>query len=366
MVSGAGSPKYMDAAADLRASGSLIFPKFLAIGFIIALATVTVTGADPARAGQAVNVTVENDFFAPREGGVTDRYYSSAIQVSFEQSEADLSVLGLWLGRSLFGDEGQRDFTAERFAIAHSFFTPDNITVAESQPKDHPWAGWLRTSYDISVRHRETVDTLHLSLGVVGPLAQAEPLQREWHRFIDDPLPEGWDNQLGNEVTLQFAWQRTWPAWSLFKAPSDSGQRGTLAADVRPVTRVALGNAFVQASAGAELRLGHNLRVDGGAPRHGAAALSTGFFEPRKDGPGWYVFASAHARGVGRNLFIEGNTFRDSPGVDPERFVHDVSAGVVVESGRVRFSYSYVSRSDEFKGQEGRHNFGLMGIAVAL
>ncbi len=326
---------------------------------VLILLGVSALPAPPVQAGQAVEVLVENDFFGPRRGGLTDRYYSSALKASFKQSEADLSAPGRWLARTLYGSATLDRFETEAFSLAHSFFTPEELESAAEQPGDHPWSGWLRLSYDLSVRHDGIIDTTHLSVGVVGPAAQAEPLQRWWHAIINDPTPRGWDNQLKNEAVVQGSWERAWPRLPLFSVAG-------LEADLVPLTEVTVGNALIQASATAHMRFGQGLRMDGGGPRPGPGRPSAGVYTPRGEGLGWYVFAGATARGVGRSLFIEGNTLRDSAGLDAEHFVHDVSAGVVLETRRGRLSYSYVSRSEEFEGQRGRHRFGLVGLTVAF
>ncbi len=335
------------------------------VGFAVCLfaaaGTVCVCpGGGTAKAGQAVELLVENDFFTPDRG---DRYYSNGLQGTFIQWQDDLSVPGRWLSRGIFGpgdDEPDR-FVTERLSLAQTFFTPENIELRDLQPDDHPWASWLRLSYSLSVRHDGILDTGMLSLlGVVGPLAQGEPVQRWWHSVINDPTPRGWNNQLKNEPVAQFLWERKWRRLVLVGTEADLGL------DLRPVTEIALGNAFIHGGAGLEIRFGRRLRSDGGIPRPGPNAPSLGAFIPREDGYGWYVFAAAQARGVGRNLFIEGNTFRDSPGLDVKRFANDVIAGAAIETPRVRFSYTFVSRSEEFDGQNGRHEFGQLGITFAF
>ena len=77
---------------------------------------------------------------------------------------------------------------------------------------------------------------------------------------------------------------------------------------------------------------------------------------------GWYLFAGAEGRAVGRNIFLDGNTFQDSPSVDKNIFVGELSAGVVLTYDDFRIAYTHVIRSPEFEGQNGPSVFG--GITV--
>src|SRR3546814_13149223 len=80
---------------------------------------------------------------------------------------------------------------------------------------------------------------------------------------------------------------------------------------------------------------------------------------------GWYVFAGAEGRAVARNIFLDGNTFQDSPSVDKEVLVGDLSAGVVMTFGDLRLSYVQVLRTKEFEGQDGVRLFGAFKIGRA-
>ena len=51
------------------------------------------------------------------------------------------------------------------------------------------------------------------------------------------------------------------------------------------------------------------------------------------------------------NIFLDGNTFKDSHSVDKESFVADLMAGFAISYGRYKFSYSYVYRTKEYKNQ---------------
>ncbi|MGF1454796.1 MAG: lipid A deacylase LpxR family protein [Alphaproteobacteria bacterium] len=332
-----------------------------AFAALFGVAALGMPGSSEAEVG--LGFVIENDFFGVPRGDISDRYYSNGFVFTYRRSGEDASGFSTRLVDRLFGAD-ETAHTLEAFGIGQSFFTPEDLTVADPQPQDHPYAGWLRLTYDLAVHDGHTIDSAQISLGVVGPLAAGRQLQRFWHDMIQDVDPQGWDNQLGNEPVLQAIWQRKWKPYTLFTGARLGDIR--FGGDIRPVTDVNLGNAFVNGGVGGEIRIGNDLEGTFGAPRLGPAAPFSGFSQSTEDGLNWSIFAGASARVVGRNLFVEGNTFRDSLGQDARLFVNDVSAGVSLQLGHAELAYSFVTRSEEFNRQRGRHYFGLIGLTTSF
>ena len=76
----------------------------------------------------------------------------------------------------------------------------------------------------------------------------------------------------------------------------------------------------------------------------------------------WYVFASAEGRAIARNIFLDGNTFRDSLSVDKRPFVADFQLGAVLHFDNLELTYTYVARTEEFETQGSAQQFGSVGI----
>ncbi len=75
-----------------------------------------------------------------------------------------------------------------------------------------------------------------------------------------------------------------------------------------------------------------------------------------------YLFARVDGRAVGRNIFLDGNTFSDSHSVDSNPFVADLSAGVAVNIKNTKLAYAFVYRTKEFKDQEDTQIFGTVSL----
>ena len=122
---------------------------------------------------------------------------------------------------------------------------------------------------------------------------------------------------------------------------------------------------LTQATAGLTLRIGNDLADDYGPPRIRPSLAGGGFFNP-SDGFGWYVFAGAAGRAVAYNIFLDGNTRRDSLEVDRRPFVLDVQAGIVIQLLRAQLALTVVARTEEFETQEEEQIFGAVSVSFKL
>jgi hypothetical protein len=76
------------------------------------------------------------------------------------------------------------------------------------------------------------------------------------------------------------------------------------------------------------------------------------------------LFAGAEGRAVVRNIFLDGNSFRNSRSVDKRPFVGDLQFGGVLLWNNVRLSYTQVLRTREFETQGKKDNFGSLAVSV--
>ena len=81
------------------------------------------------------------------------------------------------------------------------------------------------------------------------------------------------------------------------------------------------------------IRIGDDLPNNYGPPRIRPSLPGSDFFVNR-DKLGWYLFAGFECRLVGRNIFLDGNTFSDSHSMDKRYLVGDFQTGVALTYGR--------------------------------
>jgi hypothetical protein len=247
-------------------------------------------------------------------------------------------------------------------------FTPNDISIAENQPDDRPWAGLLYGSVgllsDTGLQRDDDsnysrIDTLELTLGVVGPASFADNTQKVVHEMIDSPDPKGWDNQIHNEPIVNLAYERKYRSWF-------EGDVLGLEYDATPHAGFMLGNAYTNAELGTMFRLGFDLPGDYGPPRIRPSLPGSDFFVPDTRGfpVSGYLFAGAAGRWVLRDITLDGNTFRDSNSIDKEPLVGDLQIGFAVIVGQARFTYTHVYRTAEFEGQDKGDQFGSLSMSV--
>jgi len=193
-------------------------------------------------------------------------------------------------------------------SLGENIFTPDNIRRSDLTKEDRPYAGFLYLAIGVHSKSKLRLDTLEIDLGIVGPHSYAEQLQKFIHELINGVEPKGWHNQLKDEFAIQAIFERK---WKLLQTGTDKG----FGFDLIPHFGGGLGNVYIYAHSGAQLRFGWNLPDDFGASlfRPGGDC-NVGFWSR---GPfGIYAFAAVDGKAVMRDIFLDGNTFRNSHRVD--------------------------------------------------
>lgn len=295
-----------------------------------------------------LTLSVENDSLAN-----SDRYYSNGLQLVWRSPSADLPAPLAWLNERL-------DFMlgpgALRWGLGlgHNIFTPDNTSLRMPDPRDRPYAGYLYGAAALLRDSGDSLSVLELQLGVVGPSALGEQVQNNFHRLLNTETYAGWRYQLKDEPVGALVTQRIW------RMPL--GSFSGVEAEALPSASLSLGTVQTYAGLGGVVRVGQNLASDYGPPRIRPALAGSAFFQPPAEF-GWYVFAGVEGRAVARDIFLDGNTWRDSPSVDKRPLVGDFQVGLAVQWRGIRLAYTQVWRSEEFYGQRGNTQFGSVGVS---
>lgn len=301
-----------------------------------------------------LSLSYENDLI----GGGSDQFYTNGVRLTyFNVGTRPSSILHDLDPYIPFFDINAT--TSTFFTLGQNMYTPSEIDIADEQVGDRPWAGFLYGSIGMVSVENNHIDELELTLGVVGPQSLAEQTQKMIHRHVtDSPIPKGWGNQLDFEPGIIVSWQRRWPSlWHY-----DLGDYRLAA---QPNINVSLGNIYTYAGTGLMFAFGpYQGYLQDTPPRVRPAVPGSGYFETPDQGWSWYVFAGADGRAVARNIFLDGNTFKDSYSVDKEYFVRDLTAGIAFTLGDYRLTYSYNDRSDEFKGQKDKSTFGSLTLST--
>ena len=294
------------------------------------------------------NVVFENDLFSG-----SDSDYTNGIRFSWLSSEENMPS---WINSAAhmlpLANDGHKRISV---AVGQSMFAPEDLGRTDVVAGEQPYAGWLYGSVGMVSDTGKTLDNVVLTLGVVGPLSYAEQTQKFVHHVVDSPQPKGWDNQLKNEPGIILTYERKWR--SMYEA-SPFG----LGVDITPHAGVNLGNVNTDAALGATLRVGYDLPADYGPPRIRPSLPGSDFFIPTQD-VGGYVFTTIGERAVARNIFLDGNSFRDGPDVDKKILVGSIQLGAALTYGASRLSYTQVFMSKEYKTQPNPAQFGVVTLS---
>lgn len=298
-----------------------------------------------------ITINVENDMF----GGGTDQNYTSGVRATYFDLGASLPAAAYALDK-VIPTFGINKTTSISYSVGQNLYTPSDITQKTQNPGERPWAAFLYASAGLTTITNNHIDEVEASLGVVGPAALGEQTQKTIHKWVDSPTPQGWDNQLENEPALILSWQRRWPERLSYELAG-------ITAGVEPHFGITLGNVYTYTNAGLSFRFSPQsgrwqddpIRVRPSMPGTGAFLVPEGLFS-------WHVFGGIEGRAVGRNIFLDGNTFEDSYSVDKKIFVGDASAGVAFSYGKTRLSYALVYRTKEFDTQEDPSVFGTVSL----
>lgn len=323
---------------------------------VLALSATTAShaGTDPlidVRDPSIWMIEYENDIFVG-----SDRYYTSGLRLSRISAAREAPS---WLESVAvrFPGFSDADTLPYRLSIGHNIFTPSDIENPDLPPDDRPYAAWLHTEFSTGTLHRRGADRVRVGLGITGPPALGKQIQKNLHKIIDSPIPQGWDNQIRTEPTLQLGYDR-------IRRFFDRAEPDRFGFDLAWLGGVTMGNAHTHLTAGGYARLGHNLPNDYGPPRISPATSGSAWFREAGAVSSFYVFLGMEGRRVFRDMFLEGNTFGGVDGVSIERRVGEYFAGMVYTRGVMRLAYTHVWRTREFPGQTGDQSYGAFAFSL--
>jgi hypothetical protein len=311
-------------------------------------------------AGGTLGLYLENDLFSG-----TDQHYTSGFKVSwssrdleqFSDSYYASPLLPLF---DIIPYINEKDYQKNLvFALGQNIYTPVDTTTAALIPNDRPYAGWLYLGVGVVWKDETVRNSLVLDIGVIGSWSFAEQTQSVIHDLRGFDSPNGWDNQLNDEIGFTLAYERKW------RFPKQERRSG-FGWEVMPHAGLAVGTVRTFANVGGELRAGLNLPDDFGTPSIGPGATTSTPVDGEMAADrarfdlGAYLFLRVDGRAVARNIFLDGNTFSDSASVDKKPFVADLSAGVAMNIKNTKLAYALVYRTKEFKGQDEGQLFGTV------
>jgi hypothetical protein len=251
-------------------------------------------------------------------------------------------------------------------SIGQNMYAPEDLERTDLILDDRPYAGITYLAAGFHSKDSKRMDTFEINVGIVGPHSYAEQVQKTWHKWINATDPRGWDHQLKDEPILNLHYERK---WKLLKSDPGKG----FGFDVIPHLGASLGNALTGINTGAQARFGWHLPNDygtylirPGSDTNAPMNEDDPRFYPISRRLGCHLFAGFNTSAVLRNIFLDGNTFRDSHSVDKKPFVLQGMAGVAVMVHRFKITYAYVYQTKEYETQNEDQEYTSMTVSYSF
>ncbi len=241
------------------------------------------------------------------------------------------------------------------FSFAHKLYTPKDLTQSDVIVGDRPYAGYMYLQGTLHQVKENSLLSLTTQIGVVGPSSQMESVQKFIHDLIGSPYPQGWDNQIKNEFIFQLNFSQ--------KKYYDLEHIYTYSASLIPSYGVELGNTSIKAYASALFRWGKNVPKDFGSyliNNTDTSKISLNSTQNKTKKWRYYINFSLQANTIARNIFLDGNSFRESYSVKKYPLTLDIGYGF--SFAYKNFSIDYLRRhsSKEYKTQKGLYSYGSL------
>ncbi len=299
------------------------------------------------------NFSFENDIFDR-----TDKVYTNGTMISAIYN-VNTEVYPFFKSPLLY-DHSKNHFTTISFG--QDIYTPEDTNLVPPNPDDVPYSAWLYVGMTWQQADSKNADTLELQLGVVGPAALGEEVQNGIHRLTGSTIAQGWDYQLKNEPGIILSYEHRW------RYVSDTFLGG-FNVEAIPFAGVGLGNVLTYVDGGSVLRFGWNVPHDfGKSVLHPAQTAGLPAFDK---GAKWvsskfacYLFAVADVGFVPRNIFLDGNTFKDSPSVPERDYVGgQFTAGLGLDIYSAHIAFMNTHKTKDFELDQKGFDFGTILIS---
>jgi lipid A 3-O-deacylase len=243
------------------------------------------------------------------------------------------------------------------FAVSQLIFTPGDIKNPDSIPEDVPYSGALLGAACFSAQDPDRMTAWQVTAGMLGPVSLAEETQQFTHEVVHAPRPAGWEHQLKDEFILNLHAQHKFK----FARLAISDEWGF---DVGGVASAALGSLATQVDAGFEIRAGWKMPPGFDPDPVGRKVITHGYARDAVERDfSAHAFGSAAARGWARFIFLDGNTWKDSPSVERNTWTLVLGGGVSASFRRFRFTLEFGATTRPVEGAGGFDSFGSFSVS---
>ncbi len=293
----------------------------------------------------------ENDLFS-----TTDSQYSSGVKLNLlyrvENPKNPLYEL-------LYLDYDEYEIYTS-FSVVNQIYTPADLSNPNLIIEDRPYAGWTYLEYGVHKSSKKDLRSLYLQIGMIGPASKSEQIQKTIHNITGSSDPMGWDNQLQNELGINLTYIHK---WRFAPEPLGGFERAII-----PFLQGELGNISTKAVAGISTRIGWNILKDFGVStvdaggEVGVCVLDESQGMLNRD---WSFSFNllGYGSAIAHDIFLDGNTFKQSHSVDKNNFVAYLGFGFTARYQKFVLNFMQTKSTSKFKEEKGIHTVGTVVIS---
>lgn len=262
----------------------------------------------------------DNDYFASRDQDYTQGYSFELVSPKMKNNPITYFLIKPLHTENKFG-----------ISIEHIGFTPFNIKNPTIEYGDRPFAATIMLkSFAIAtdtIRNSRLISSFNV--GLIGPGAFGKEMQVAIHEATGNTIPEGWQNQIRNDVVLNYevSYEKKLLRYrNLFSVSSN--------------TRLRIGTLFTNAGIGLTTTFG---------------LINSPFSIPKtKQKFAIYGFAQSMVNAIGYDATLQGGIFnKKSPytirNSDVERLTAQANYGLIIQTRTLYFEYTRTLITREFK-----------------
>lgn len=140
-------------------------------------------------------INYDNDYFASRDQDYTQGYSFEMVSPNLRKNPINKILFNPKTTENKFG-----------ISIEHIGFTPFNIKSPSIQFGDRPFAATIMLkSFAIATdTTRKSRLISSMNIGLIGPGAFGKEMQVAIHKATGNTIPEGWQNQIKNDIVLNY------------------------------------------------------------------------------------------------------------------------------------------------------------------
>ncbi|PKG39682.1 lipid A deacylase LpxR family protein [Psychromonas sp. Urea-02u-13] len=303
--------------------------------------------------------TFENDVMALVNA--SDDGYSNGISYAWGRSQYDsFESLDIpqwirYISDWTFINQGDSKTYAISYGLSQSMYTPTEIEEPALIEDDRPYAGTMLWHAKIRNFADNRANSLGLSLGIAGPASLAEQSQTIIHKAIGATTPEGWDNQINNELVFRVSGEH-------IERFYDYKFTDTVGFDASSYSEAGIGNLRSDVGTGLTFRIG-NLLDGSYAFINPVNSQSANVLSSKGEGFYWQAFASAYASYVFNDISLDGNTFSDSHSIEKVNEQGLLSLGVFLMYNSWGVAFATQRGNEQFVGQDSTSKYGSVTIS---